>query len=32
MALSLGVRHFLDKAREYERLPGVLEELRDDRA
>jgi hypothetical protein len=26
------VRHFLDKAREYERLPGVLEELRDDRA
>ena len=32
MALSLGVRHFLDTAREYERLPDILEELRDDRA
>jgi len=32
MALSLGVRHCLDKARQYERLPGVLEDLRADRA
>jgi DNA-binding NarL/FixJ family response regulator len=32
MALWRAGRHFLDKAREYERLPGVLEELRDDRA
>jgi DNA-binding NarL/FixJ family response regulator len=31
MAQSLGVRHFLDKALEYERLPGVLEQLRDER-
>lgn len=28
-AQSLGVRHFLDKAREYERLPGLIEQLRD---
>jgi two-component system, OmpR family, response regulator len=28
-AQSLGVRHFLDKAREYERLPTLIEELRD---
>jgi DNA-binding NarL/FixJ family response regulator len=26
-ALALGARHFLDKARDYERLPGVLREL-----
>lgn len=30
-AQQFGVRHFLDKAREYERLPAVIEELRDDR-
>ena len=30
MAQSFGVRHFLDKAREYERLPVLIEELRDD--
>ena len=29
MAQSFGVRHFLDKARDYERLPAVLERLRD---
>jgi two-component system OmpR family response regulator len=29
MAQSFGVRHFLDKARDYERLPAVLEHLRD---
>ena len=29
MAQSFGVRHFLDKARDYERLPAVLEQLRD---
>jgi DNA-binding NarL/FixJ family response regulator len=29
MAESFGVRHFLDKAREYERLPEIVEELRD---
>jgi two-component system OmpR family response regulator len=28
-AQSLGVRHFLDKAREYERLPALIEQLRD---
>ena len=32
LAQSFGVRHFLDKALEYERLPLVIEELRDDRA
>ena len=32
MAQSMGVRHFLDKAREYESLPVVLEKLRDDLA
>jgi two-component system chemotaxis response regulator CheY len=32
IAESYGVRHFLDKAREYERLPAVLEQLRDERA
>ena len=32
MAQSMGVRHFLDKAREYECLPVVLEKLRDDLA
>jgi DNA-binding NarL/FixJ family response regulator len=31
MAQSLGVRHFLDKARDYERLPAVLEQFRDER-
>jgi len=31
LAQSFGVRHFLDKALEYERLPAVIEELRDDR-
>lgn len=31
LAQSFGVRHFLDKALEYERLPTVIEELRDDR-
>jgi DNA-binding NarL/FixJ family response regulator len=31
IAESYGVRHFLDKAREYERLPTVLEQLRDER-
>jgi len=31
IAESYGVRHFLDKAREYERLPAVLEQLRDER-
>jgi DNA-binding NarL/FixJ family response regulator len=30
-AQQFGVRHFLDKAREYERLPAIIEELRDDR-
>lgn len=30
MAQTFGVRHFLDKARDYERLPAVLEQLRDD--
>jgi DNA-binding NarL/FixJ family response regulator len=29
MAQSFGVRHFLDKARDYEHLPVVLEQLRD---
>ena len=32
LAQSFGVRHFLDKALEYERLPVIIEELRDDRA
>lgn len=32
MAESFGVRHFLDKAHEYERLPDVLEKLRDESA
>ena len=32
LAQSFGVRHFLDKALEYERLPDIIEELRDDRA
>ncbi len=31
MAQSFGVRHFLDKAREFERLPAVLEQIRDER-
>ena len=31
LAQSFGVRHFLDKALEFERLPVVIEELRDDR-
>jgi two-component system, OmpR family, response regulator len=31
MAQSFGVRHFLDKAREFEQLPAVLEQLRDER-
>jgi two-component system, OmpR family, response regulator len=26
-ALALGARHFLDKSRDYERLPGILTEL-----
>ena len=26
-ALALGARHFLDKSRDYERLPGILSEL-----
>jgi two-component system OmpR family response regulator len=28
-AQALGVRYFLDKAREYERLPALIEQLRD---
>jgi two-component system, OmpR family, response regulator len=28
-ALALGARHFLDKSRDYARLPGVLQELSD---
>jgi len=30
-AMALGARHFLDKSRDYERLPGVLRELSDQR-
>jgi DNA-binding NarL/FixJ family response regulator len=29
-ARALGVRHFLDKAREFERIPEVLREIADD--
>jgi DNA-binding NarL/FixJ family response regulator len=28
-ALALGATHFLDKSRDYDRLPGVLRELSD---
>lgn len=28
-AMALGARHFLDKSRDYARLPGVLQELSD---
>ena len=31
-ALALGARHFLDKSRDYERLPGILSELAASRA
>ena len=31
-ALALGARHFLDKSRDYERLPGILSELASSRA
>jgi len=31
-ALALGARHFLDKSRDYDRLPGILSELAADRA
>jgi DNA-binding NarL/FixJ family response regulator len=31
-ALALGARHFLDKSRDYERLPGILTELAATRA
>jgi DNA-binding NarL/FixJ family response regulator len=30
-AMALGARHFLDKSRDYERLPCVLRELSDER-
>ena len=30
-AIALGARHFLDKSRDYERLPFVLQELSDER-
>lgn len=30
-AIALGARHFLDKSRDYERLPFVLRELSDER-
>jgi two-component system OmpR family response regulator len=31
-ALALGARHFLDKSRDYDRLPAILRELAADRA
>ena len=31
-ALALGARHFLDKSRDYDRLPGILSELAASRA
>jgi hypothetical protein len=31
-ALALGARHFLEKSRDYERLPCILSELEESRA